>query len=318
MSNLTDFIGGSKNFNNVDKAFNKLSIVDPNFWTQSLGSYYRIPIHDYTPTVRQTSTAIEKDSIYYFFSRDSSNLNLFVCKKEEMYLSKQPVTISAGGQAATQQMIVSFLDSQNNIQIFTIGGYTKDSNGNIVTQTDNYNYDHSNDIWTQKAAVPVGRYNSGICHFVSNGSDYIMIIGGKDNNGNGTSDVCIYDVVNDSWTTKNNFPVSLTSPIVQSYNGEIYVADGDTNNPGIYKYDSTNDAWNKILNDNAYPILINYKGIDYLLLYPKNIQRDNMTSFTGRIKIYELSTMSIVSNYLVETFGFLNCPLLSRPIDVNI
>lgn len=139
------------------------------------------------------------------------------------------------GQMTTARSYMSSVAFENNI--YTFGG----TESGIITNKTEF-YDTSNETWTSKTNMPIGRYkhNAVVC------GTYIYICGGYDENNNGIDYIDVYNTATDSWETAIETPNHNTSYGSGIYNNELYIfggMEGGEKTTQIYKYNFDSNEW---------------------------------------------------------------------------
>ncbi len=118
----------------------------------------------------------------------------------------------------------------NNIYVF--GGYLTAST-NLSNLT--YEYNTLTDTWTQKANMPTARW--GMVAALVNDSAYVF----AGSTGGGSTKLEVYNITNNSWTTKNNTPSAIANQgiIGVAYGNNIYLF----YNYASYIYFPSNDTY---------------------------------------------------------------------------
>ncbi len=128
--------------------------------------------------------------------------------------------------------------------------------------TDLWQYDPTNDTWTEKASFPgAGVGFSGF--FIANNKAYV--VGGMINKGgDATNKVYEYDPATDKWTAKADFPEEISNqPFGFSLNGKGYISGGSItggSSDKTYEYNPTSDKWTQ---KQSYPYAV-YGGVSFV------------------------------------------------------
>jgi N-acetylneuraminic acid mutarotase len=142
-------------------------------------------------------------------------------------------------------------------RIFTIGGYSWNGGNPIYAFSTNEVYDPSTNTWETKSPLPTARQY--IQASVVNGEIYVVggQIGGVNPRARTTTTLNeVYNVENDSWTTKAPIPYGVLGYASAVYGGRIYVFGGV--NVGFTEiYDPMNDSWSM---GKPMPTLVEYAG----------------------------------------------------------
>jgi len=153
-------------------------------------------------------------------------------------LSNYPTTVVYNG-------IILYYDTNNNPKILGFGGQTTTSGSPISSV---YEYDPSTDTWIQKTAIPTTLGNFGYVLYNNGGNNYVFVFGGYDGSGYENTPY-IYDIANDSWSTKTSGATTRLRPLIHydSDNNKMIIlggynsTDGDLND--TWEYDISGDSW---------------------------------------------------------------------------
>ncbi len=138
---------------------------------------------------------------------------------------------------------------------FSIGskgyiGLGMDASGNNPSNyhTDLWQYDPSNDSWTQMTSYPNTARANGICFVIGS----VAYVGGGRNYplGLSFSDLCAFDPAANTWTSKAAMPVQTAYGNGFSAGGKGFFIDGFSSTGNVYCYDPGNDSWSA---KNNYP-----------------------------------------------------------------
>jgi N-acetylneuraminic acid mutarotase len=113
-----------------------------------------------------------------------------------------------------------------NSKVYAMGGLT----GTSTAMSNNEEYSPSTNTWATKAALPTASYAMGSGIFNGN----IYLIGGVQS-GSPSKTVLQYDVLNNLYYAKLNYPISISWPVSASVNGFIYSMGGDDNIATVYQ-----------------------------------------------------------------------------------
>lgn len=129
------------------------------------------------------------------------------CSNTWTMLAPMPVAMQAGSPAVWHD------------KIYIFGGWA----GQLLTNT--FIYDTSSGTWSEGAEIPRTRNFGGAVTF----GDYIYLIGGA-----GCSNIIdVYDPVNDSWSTIDDYPGSNScSPVITQSSDLVYVLADSYQEPG--------------------------------------------------------------------------------------
>jgi len=98
-----------------------------------------------------------------------------------------------------------------------------------------------NNTWTQLSSLPSDTRQWASCFSI--GSKMYVGIGGSLSLSPKYYDLWLYDLYNDAWTQKADFPVDLAQAASFSVNGKGYIACGYTAANTLYEYDPAADTW---------------------------------------------------------------------------
>ncbi|CAG9326896.1 unnamed protein product [Blepharisma stoltei] len=168
------------------------------------------------------------------------------------------------------------ISSQAPLARYTHGCWVDDTNSKLYIfggnsdngpQNDMWVYDLSSLQWTQvlqKGSVPASRFRFGYSKYIdSNGKLKLILFGGTLSTGYSSS-LYIFDVETTYWTKMTNttslVPNKLNGPLVQYYDGYVYVFGGDITgnkelgidsaNTDTLRYSLASSAWTNITNIN--------------------------------------------------------------------
>lgn len=136
-------------------------------------------------------------------------------------------------------------------------GYLIGRGQNDNTNKKMWKFDPTNQTWTEFGTYPL-LSNAGMFHFmldeklyIGMGNEYTYSYFGC------TADIWEYDLMNDTWIQKNDFPgIGRRDGISFTYNGKGYFGFGNQADPmtgvtksfsDLWEYDVTSDSWTKIL-----------------------------------------------------------------------
>jgi hypothetical protein len=148
-----------------------------------------------------------------------------------MYLLGNHGTAAAGWKPMKDRPILSnhmsyvaAKDEAGRERLFYLGGQKAENEktGNVA---DNYEYNATQNVWTQRRAMPVARgHASSSTRAISCG---FLVAGGTTNRGK-TKDISYYDIPSDTWTQVGLLPAVVNTPVcdVDFVNGYLYCETG--------------------------------------------------------------------------------------------
>lgn len=221
-----------------------------------------------------TMTAAGNTHLVYYVGYDDTTSNnvdkIFVIDNENYGVKK----LNSGLNNSLRDLhIVQYGNNDN--KILTFGGRVA---GTFTPITTTKMVDISTDTVAVKNNMPVGVY-SGSAGYDSHG-DYIVVVGGKDSNGNWLKTVQLYNINTNTWTTTTDFPLSIGDAAVTIKQGIIYVIggwyliDGYTKTSDfIYHKPINGDTWIRgaKLDTEIQAAFVNNLDDEYVLLSGGNI-----------------------------------------------
>lgn len=162
-------------------------------------------------------------------------LLLSICVQAQSYTWKQKASIPSSGRYGAFKFVIGNLGY--------VGGGCATSGSNL---NDLWQYDPTNDVWTQKSSCPLYTRTAG--SFAINTKGYV--VGGINNSGNIINLMYEYDALTNSWSQKANYPgTPVYAAASFSIDGKGYFGIGNgglSTGPyynDFYEYDPSTNLW---------------------------------------------------------------------------
>lgn len=169
-------------------------------------------------------------------SNQATNIVEVYDPETDTWESKSPMPTAR--QVATTSVV--------NGKIYVIGGAvgTDPEYSDVETFTTVEEYDPAIDTWTTKSPMPTSRG----WHTASVLDGLIYIIGGSKDGGPGNQmrhvlTVEVYDPITDTWSQKNDMPLSRAAGSGSVVEGKIYLFGGYQGKRRVDEYDPLTDTW---------------------------------------------------------------------------
>jgi len=283
---------GSSNENNTNYASNSvINRFDASNNTNTQLSYYLLN------TVRSHTSEYSSNKIYVVGGFDGKNLNklqiIDLTNSNVYYGADIPIGIS--GHCSVLW----------NNKIYVFGGFTT----NDIATNNVYVYDILSNSWTKldnSKNMPTSRGFATATLY----NNKVYIIGGYDNS-YAINKIEVFDLINETWETKNNLPNARTNHSAILFNNNIYLFGGypSVNYKNVTIYDIQNDSFTDLGNIMPQELFdmcgINFNNYGYLF------NGYNPITAKGVTNIYKFDTndnsFTNVCNTIYENYRLSLC-----------